>query len=85
VGASVIKLFPHPATNNIEFAFSDIYPDDLLIEIRNIRGELIWSKEYNKQSNLLNDRINLKNNSPGLYFINFITDENIISKKFIIK
>jgi len=77
LGVSEIRLFPNPATDNIEFAFSDIY--------RNIRGKLIWSKEYNKQSNLLSDRINLKNDLPGLYFINFITDENILSKKFIIK
>jgi len=82
---STVKIFPNPATNNIIFSFSDVYPKDLFIEIRNIRGELIWSKEYNKQSNLLNDKIILKTYSPGLYFLNFITDENMLSKKFIVK
>lgn len=82
---STIKLYPNPATESIEFSLSYIYPEDLLVQLRDIYGKLIWSKNYEKQANLLKETITLKNYSPGLYFLNFIVDKNKVSKKFVIR
>jgi len=83
--SSEIRIFPNPAKDFIEINFSNNVTGNLIIEMRNSQGKLIWVKKYSKQISGLQDKIRLNNYAAGLYFLNFITDMGKTSKKVVVK
>ena len=70
-----IKISPNPTSNHLKIIAKDL--DVSEINVINISGKIIETYK----SNL--DLINVSDLPSGIYFINFITNERIVIKKFI--
>jgi hypothetical protein len=79
-----ISIFPNPASEIVSLNYSVKKPADIVIEIRNLMGQLVDS--YTKQT--VNNgtytlEINLGSYSSGMYTVNTIIGNEIYSNKFI--
>ena len=79
-----IKIYPNPATDKIIIDFTNSLPSltrkgkgDLFVEITNIVGQTVKQLTI-KQFNNSYEAIDISNFSKGIYFIKFITNNNII-------
>lgn len=73
-----IKLYPNPGSNNIQFA------SDYIIE----HIEVIDSKGYHVMSLDINDRtisLDISQLSTGVYIVKILVEDQIITKKMIVK
>lgn len=80
--AENIKLYPNPAKNNLNVAFSSINLENALIEISDIAGRIVFEERINNKSL---QEINLSQFSDGLYFFILRSDDFYHRQKFIIK
>ena len=77
------KLFPNP--NKGEFTLTlDSKSAKVNVEIFDIRGRLIYNKDYNS-SGSFNQQINLNNVSKGIYLVKVKDGVNIRTEKIIIE
>jgi subtilisin-like proprotein convertase family protein len=77
--ASLIKMYPNPATNNVTIGFTQNIALD--VTLYDILGRSVLSKKIVKTDN----NINVSNLSSGTYFVQMITENNNrIIKKLII-
>jgi len=77
----LISVFPNPTTNSFSVNYSLDY-DKATISIVNALGQIVETKQFNGS-----EKMNFDVNSfaKGVYFINAIIDEKVISNKLIIK
>lgn len=74
-----IEIYPNPSSNFLNVEFAQLMPE-MIVNIYGLNGEKIYSLSYN---NIYNLTIDVSAISNGVYFIEFITNENTIVKKFI--
>jgi hypothetical protein len=80
-----IKLYPNPAKEFINIEMNTVLREDLIVEMRNSAGMLIWQKVYKQNTSFIKDKIRLKNYPKGLYFLNFINKNSQLSRKIIVE
>jgi Secretion system C-terminal sorting domain len=71
------SMFPNPAANVVQFNYSLISPNDRL-QIYSASGQLI--QEYTN----LPSTISIEDFAPGIYYINYYSNEGMVSDKLII-
>ena len=76
-----VLIFPNP-TNNFIHLTTKIHFKKMRIEVFNILGETVLSKEFLNNDNL---KINLHNLEQGNYFLKIIIDQKIIDSNLILK
>jgi len=79
-----ITIFPNPATNFVSLNYTVNKPVDVVIEIRNIMGQLVES--YSKRelnSGTHNFDVNLASYAAGMYTVNTIIGDAVYSNKFV--
>ena len=74
-----IEIYPNPSSNFLNVEFAQLMPE-MIVNMYGLNGEKIYSLSYN---NIYNLTIDVSAISNGVYFIEFITNENTIVKKFI--
>jgi len=74
---SAIKIFPNPASNILHINHNDV-SEPIIVEMINSVGEK--QKEF-----ILNSAIgiNIEDFEPGIHFIRFITDDEVLVKGFV--
>ncbi|MBQ0788864.1 MAG: T9SS type A sorting domain-containing protein [Oceanihabitans sp.] len=78
-----VKLYPNPSTKYITVK-SDILDTNTVINVYSITGKLIMTKDYSKESNLSEVKLNLEQLSAGLYLAKISTSDNkTIVKRFV--
>ncbi len=79
-----ITYFPNPATEKLNLVFENKKSTDVIIEIININGGIIYN---NKLSDVLNEvkQIDVNPFTSGVYFIRFRIDDEYYLKKLIIQ
>lgn len=78
--ASGIHIFPNPSTSGIFNLKNEISEKAYSINIYNMTGQFISTKEVNQQSDLLD----LSDYNKGLYFLEFIFDDGMKRRQKII-
>jgi hypothetical protein len=78
-----IKIFPNPTNKKVEITQFGESGTKLNIEILNINGEIIYSKNISNQESLIS--IDLSNHPNGLYLVKISNNKNTISRKLIKK
>lgn len=83
--AEDINIYPNPVTGILTFDLKSNKQQKFDIEIYNTSGQLILQKEFNVNKTITTgiNTINVADLSNGIYFIKVITDEKIITQKFI--
>ena len=80
-----IQIFPNPTTGLINIEISETGATDLTIEVTNVLGSVIATKEVAKVNTKETVSFDLSGNSAGVYFINISSDDASTSKRVIVK
>ena len=76
-----LRVFPNPTENTATLAFEGIQGTDVTIELYNLLGELIISKNYTSQSNLDYYNLDVSSFNNGMYNLVFKVGESTTTKK----
>jgi hypothetical protein len=81
--ANEITLFPNPVNNTLNVSLYNERIETLRLKIYNETGQLVYEKEtnINKGRNALNIPVDFLNN--GIYTLQFVTNNELKSRKFI--
>jgi len=78
-----IELFPNPTSGQLTLNVSNSR-SNLSIELHQIDGQLIYTKDLlNLQDDLVNLTIDLSKYAKGMYYLQIVTDESVITRKVI--
>jgi len=79
-----IKLYPNP--NDGRFVIeSDMFQlKDVVMEIFNEKGQLIWNREIRDNTGTLHELVDLSNAANGLYLLRVRNRSGMINKRFVI-
>lgn len=75
---------PNPAIDEINLIIEAKEPE-IVVSIVSLEGKSIYSKTYQNDSNKFFAKINLSNQSSGMYFITINDGRRILTKKIILK
>ena len=80
-----MKMYPNPATNNVNVTFSSEENAAAVISVMNLMGQTVYTENVNIHEgyNMLNLSVN--NFSNGVYMVNIKTDKGISTQKLIVK
>jgi hypothetical protein len=79
-----ISYYPNPAINELKVEIANTEPKDLIIEIINIQGQILYTKEYNQTLNTI-EQIDVNSYSQGVYYLRFRIDDKFYMRKLIIQ
>ena len=57
---------------------------DVVLEIFNEKGQLIWNREIRDDIGTLHESVDLSNAANGLYLLRVRTKTGVINKRFVI-
>ena len=78
-------LYPNPAKDNVVLNVHSVYPTDVTINIYDVMGRIIYTKNAVKLSAGENNiNINTSKFENGIYSIKIIANNGIITNKFSI-
>ncbi|MEA3446252.1 MAG: alpha/beta hydrolase-fold protein [Bacteroidota bacterium] len=78
-----ISVFPNPAYHNVEVSCFLPNQGKLKIDLIDIRGKTLLSKEEKHQFGMVNCQLNLTEYLSGIYFIKIQTNQETIIRKLI--
>jgi PKD repeat protein len=78
-----ISVYPIPAKNIVNIQFGKVENENMVIEVFNMVGEKVVSKQIKAQSNDV-IQLDLSDNDAGLYFVNIQNGAKTITKKITI-
>ncbi len=80
--ASRFAIYPNPNDGNFNIAF-DRNIGDVNIQLFDIRGRIIFNRDYDVNSNSIEVKTSYLNN--GFYIVRITSDQSIVDKKLVIK
>jgi len=79
-----VSIFPNPAKNNINVAFTLNSPSETKIKITDIVGKLVFEKSYAAGGTTFSENISVGNFSNGTYFMNITNNDGHVVKEFTV-
>jgi len=77
--------YPNPFTNRTEISYSLTRPENIKIQIYNLKGQLVETLlDENKPAGNHTFNWNAKEMSSGIYFMKLLTKERAIVRKLVI-
>jgi hypothetical protein len=80
-----IEIYPNPADNQLNIAFSAKDNVDLNISLIDISGRAIMQNMYSANSGTNLIKIDINNISRGIYFLNIMENNSSLNYKVIVK
>ncbi|MBI3501840.1 MAG: T9SS type A sorting domain-containing protein [Bacteroidetes bacterium] len=80
-----MNIFPNPTSDAFTLEFVSATADDYAIEIRNLLGEKIYSKEIKSFSGNYSERIDAHSFGKGIYFLSVKNSSGIAIRKIIVE
>ena len=82
---SGMKMYPNPASESVNIAFSAINAENGVVSVMNLMGQTVYTNnvEVNEGYNLIN--IPVKNFNSGVYMVTLRTNTGISTQKLIVK
>ncbi len=81
----LLNLYPNPAQNTVHIDIVNPSEHNTHLEIRDMVGKIIFTKDYSTKTALQNIDINLSEISAGTYYLSIDNSKNRIIKMLIIK
>jgi hypothetical protein len=79
-----INLYPNPNQGSFVIESDRFEMKDVVLEIFNERGQLIWNRKITNELGTLNESVELENAANGLYLLRVRNEAGVINKRFII-
>jgi MAM domain-containing protein meprin/A5/mu/type IX secretion system substrate protein/fibronectin type III domain protein len=79
-----LNVYPNPNKGQFTLNLTTKNTSDLQIRITNIQGQEVFVKNNFDNINVINEEINI-GNVKGVYFVNIITNNEVITKKIIVQ
>lgn len=80
-----IKVYPNPAHEHVFVQWSDMIPGDVTVKVTSADGKLMLEKQVDTSSSAGEYQISVSSFSPGVYFIEMISDKESITKRILKK
>lgn len=82
---AAVAIFPNPTSGLLNIEISETKATNLTVEVTNVLGSVIASKDLTKVNAKEMVTFNLEGNAAGIYFVNISSDNATISKRVVIK
>ncbi|MCW8898003.1 MAG: fibronectin type III domain-containing protein [Flavobacteriales bacterium] len=79
-----LNVYPNPNKGQFTLNLTTQNTTDLQIRITNIQGQEVFVKNNFDNINVINEEINI-GNVKGVYFLNIITNNEVVTKKIIVQ
>ncbi len=79
-----LKFFPNPTKGLIFIEVENLKNDDINVVITNYSGQVIFSKQFDNNTGLIQDIIDLSDRSKGVYFLRFQSGKTILTEKIVL-
>jgi membrane-associated protease RseP (regulator of RpoE activity) len=80
-----INFFPNPNNGQFSLQFQVSEPSDVIINIRDLNGAMVYEESLKNFSGNYDKNIQLGNEAVGTYFINVVTGDYIVTKQIVIQ
>jgi hypothetical protein len=81
---SLIQVYPNPAQNSLTVTYPCISSDDLIITIKDVSGQLLYSaSNYCNEGSNAQFNIEISSFTAGVYFIDLTLNEQHVVKKIV--
>ncbi len=84
-GNDELTLTPNPTNDIVNINFSSTKSQNVSVKVMDIVGNVVVNKEYNVNSGVVNNKLDLSKLSGGLYFVSVLCDDIKTTKKIIVK
>jgi hypothetical protein len=81
---TALKIYPNPASSYVIISYELKTPAPLLIEIANMRGEVVKTARINSQSGPQRLNITLADFSSGIYMVKIVANGSAETKKLVV-
>ena len=81
IGLQNLRVYPNPSKGIFNIDFISTTDQSVSIKVVNMLGENIFVDRLNKFLGTYTKRIDLSNDSEGLYFLEIVTQKGIVNKK----
>lgn len=76
-------VYPNPAASNFTLEYMLERSSAVKINLMNVTGQLIYSEEMNAAAGINKKEISFFENANGIYYLQVITNETIVTKKIV--
>lgn len=81
-----LKVFPNPASNQINIELQDVQAENNMIEIMDLTGRVVYQKVFSRPDNsFYKIEVNTENFVKGLYSVRLQSDEKSYKGKVLLK
>jgi len=78
------NIYPNPNKGQFTIKLNNKNTTELRISVTNVQGQEVFVKNNFDNVNVINEQINI-GDVKGIYFVNIITDKEVITKKIIVQ
>jgi len=82
---SGMKMYPNPATNNVNVTFSSEENANAVLSVMNLMGQTVYTENVNIQEGYNMVTLSVNNLRSGVYMVNIKTDKGTSTQKLIVK
>ena len=82
---NLLTIFPNPNTGAFIIEMEVTEPNDMVIKLYNVAGQIIYEEKLNKYIGTYQKTIDLSKQAKGIYNLQLITKEGSINEKVIIQ
>lgn len=83
INALLLNIYPNPTTADFTLEFVLDKSSNVKINLMNVTGQLIYSEEIDANVGLNKKQISFLENANGIYYLQVITNESLVTKKII--
>ena len=78
-----LNIYPNPTSQSINISVNENNLNDYRWVVYNELGSIVNQSRSIKNSGVIDEKIDVSNLTPGVYFISFISEEKVLTKEFI--
>ncbi|MCB0428883.1 MAG: PKD domain-containing protein [Flavobacteriales bacterium] len=79
------ELFPNPNRGSFTFNLELSKHQHVTMQLVNMHGQVIWTEKLGDVSGGLTRQVELDRHVPGIYFLQLVSDEAILTRKLVIE